>query len=71
MGAVTDDGVAYRMTPVRYHLPTTTGALDRVYADMMFGNAQRRLDVDMINATSTFLGINITESKARQVVQEC
>ncbi|MDA7551650.1 hypothetical protein N8760_07550 [Rhodobacteraceae bacterium] len=69
MGAVIDDGVAYRLGEDMYYVTATTGAVARVYADMLFWNAQWRLEVDVLNVTSAFSGFNITGPKARQVVE--
>ncbi|MTH99156.1 2Fe-2S iron-sulfur cluster-binding protein [Roseibium sp. RKSG952] len=68
MGTVIDDGVAYRLAEDIYYVTATTGAVARVYADMLFWNAQWRLDVDVLNVTSAFSGFNITGPKARDVV---
>ena len=69
MGTVIDDGVAYRLAEDMYYVTATTGAVARVYADMLFWNAQWRLDVDVLNVTSAFSGFNITGPKAREVVE--
>ncbi|NOD64624.1 MULTISPECIES: 2Fe-2S iron-sulfur cluster-binding protein [unclassified Ruegeria] len=69
MGTVIDDGVAYRLAEDMYYVTATTGAVARVYTDMLFWNAQWRLDVDVLNVTSAFSGFNITGPKARQVVE--
>lgn len=69
MGTVIDDGVALRLAEDLYYVTATTGAVARVYADMLFWNAQWRLDVDVLNVTAAFSGFNITGPKARQVVQ--
>lgn len=69
MGTVIDDGVAYRLAEDLYYLTATTGAVARVYAEMLFWNAQWRLSVDVLNVTSAWSGFNITGPKAREVVQ--
>lgn len=69
MGTVIDDGVAYRLAEDLYYVTATTGAVARVYSDMLFWNAQWRLDVDVLNVTSAFSGLNITGPKARAVVE--
>jgi sarcosine oxidase subunit alpha len=69
MGSVVDDGVAYRMAEDRFYVTATTGAVARVYADMLFWNSQWRLRVDVLNLTSAFSGLNVTGPKARSVLQ--
>lgn len=68
MGAIMDDGVAYRMADDCFYVTATTGAVARVYADMTFWNAQWRMNVDVVNLTAAFSGLNITGPKARAVV---
>lgn len=68
MGTVIDDGVAYRMADDLYYITATTGAVARVYSDMLFWNAQWGLNADVLNVTSAFSGFNITGPKARDVV---
>jgi sarcosine oxidase subunit alpha len=69
MGAVIDDGVAYRLAPDRFYVTATTGAVAQVYAAMLFWNAQWRLDVDVLNMTGAFSGLNVTGPKARAVLE--
>lgn len=69
MGSVVDDGVAYRMADDRFYVTATTGAVARVYADMLFWNAQWRLKVDVLNLTGAFSGLNVTGPKARSVLE--
>lgn len=69
MGSVIDDGVAYRMADDRFYVTATTGAVARVYADMLFWNAQWRLKVDVLNLTGAFSGLNATGPKARSVLE--
>jgi sarcosine oxidase subunit alpha len=69
MGSVIDDGVAYRLAEDRFYVTATTGAVARVYADMLFWNAQWRLKVDVLNLTGAFCGLNVTGPKARAVLQ--
>ncbi|TIR25981.1 MAG: FAD-dependent oxidoreductase [Mesorhizobium sp.] len=73
MGSVVDDGVAYRMAQDQFYVTATTGAVARVYADMLFWNAEWRLKVDVLNLTGAFSGLNVTGPKARQVLEalEC
>lgn len=69
MGSVVDDGVAYRLADDRFYVTATTGAVARVYADMLFWNAQWRLKVDVLNLTGAFCGLNVTGPKARSVLE--
>ncbi|RAZ89147.1 aminomethyltransferase [Mesorhizobium hawassense] len=69
MGSVVDDGVAYRMAEDQFYVTATTGAVARVYADMLFWNAEWRLKVDVLNLTGAFCGLNVTGPKARQVLE--
>jgi sarcosine oxidase subunit alpha len=69
MGSVVDDGVACRLAEDRFYVTATTGAVARVYTDMLFWNAQWRLKVDVLNLTGAFSGINVTGQKARSVLQ--
>lgn len=69
MGSVVDDGVAYRMAQDRFYVTATTGAVARVYADMLFWNAQWRMKVDILNLTGAFCGLNVTGPKAREIVE--
>lgn len=69
MGSVVDDGVAYRMAEDRFYVTATTGAVARVYADMLFWNAQWRMKVDVLNLTGAFSGLNVTGPKAREILQ--
>ncbi|RUX19350.1 aminomethyltransferase, partial [Mesorhizobium sp. M2A.F.Ca.ET.042.01.1.1] len=69
MGSVVDDGVAYRMAQDQFYVTATTGAVARVYADMLFWNAEWHLKVDVLNLTGAFSGLNVTGPKARQVLE--
>ncbi|MDX8495131.1 2Fe-2S iron-sulfur cluster-binding protein [Mesorhizobium sp. VK22B] len=69
MGSVVDDGVAYRIAQDRFYVTATTGAVARVYADMLFWNTQWRLKVDVLNLTGAFSGLNVTGPKARSVLE--
>lgn len=69
MGAVIDDGVAFREAPDTFYVTATTGAVDRVYADMSLLNAQWRMQVDVQAVTSAFAAINLTGPQARAVLE--
>jgi len=68
MGTVIDDGVAFRMAEDRYYVTATTGAVARVHADMLFWNAQWRMDVDVLNMTGAFAALNLTGPGARAIL---
>ncbi len=68
MGSVMDDGVVLRLTEDTFYVTATTGAVARVYADMSFWNAQWRMNVDVLNLTGAFCGLNLTGPKARAVL---
>jgi sarcosine oxidase subunit alpha len=53
----------------RFYVTATTGAVARVYADMLFWNAQWRLQVDVLNLTGAFSGLNVTGPNARSVLE--
>lgn len=69
MGAVVDDGVAYRMAEDDFYVTATTGAVDRVFSDMSWWKTQWRMNVDIQNITSAFAGINVTGPRAREVLE--
>lgn len=69
MGSVIDDGVAYRISPEHFHVSTTTGAAARIFADMLWWNAQWQLDLDIQAVTGAYAGINVSGPKAREVLQ--
>lgn len=69
MGSVIDDGVAYRIAPDHYHVSTTTGAAAKIFADMLWWNAQWQLDLDIQAVTGAYAGINLSGPKARAVLQ--
>ena len=69
MGSVIDDGVAYRMAQDQFYVTATTGAVARVYAKILFWNAEWRLKVDVLNLTGAFSGLNVTGPKARRVLE--
>ena len=69
MGSVFDDGVVFRLDDNDFYVTATTGAIARVYTDMSFWNAQWRMNVDVLNLTSAFCGLNVTGPKARAVLE--
>ncbi len=69
-GVVIDDGVACRFAEDHYYVTATTGGVDRVYRQMLWWNAQWRLDVDVANVTAAYAGVNIAGPKSREVLQK-
>jgi sarcosine oxidase subunit alpha len=67
-GAVMDDGVACRLHERHFYVTATTGAADQVYREMLWHNAQWRLDVDVANVTAAYAGINVAGPHAREVM---
>ncbi|MBX6323095.1 MAG: FAD-dependent oxidoreductase, partial [Rhodospirillaceae bacterium] len=68
-GAIIDDGVACRFHEEHFYVTATTGGADTVYRQMLFWNAQWRLDVDVANVTAAYAGVNIAGPRAREVLQ--
>ncbi len=68
-GVVTDDGVAVRFHDEHFYVTATTGGADAVYRQMLWWNAQWRLDVDVANVTAAYAGINIAGPKSRDVLR--
>jgi sarcosine oxidase subunit alpha len=68
LGAVIDDGVAFRLAEDHFYVTATTGAVARVWAEMALRNAQWGLRVDAANVTGAFAGINVTGPAARAVL---
>ncbi|MEZ2331373.1 2Fe-2S iron-sulfur cluster-binding protein [Mesorhizobium sp. RCC_202] len=69
MGSVIDDGVAYRLSETEFYVTATTGAVARVFSEMLFLNAQWRMQVDIQNVTAAFAAINVTGPSARKVLE--
>ena len=69
-GVITDDGVACRFHDEHFYVTATTSGVDAVYRQMLFWNAQWRLDVDVANVTAALNGVNIAGPKSRQVLQK-
>ncbi len=68
-GVVIDDGVACRLDEQHYYVTATTSGVDRVYRQMLWWNAQWRLQVDVANVTAAYAGVNIAGPKSRAVMQ--
>ena len=68
-GVIIDDGVACRFHDQHYYLTATTSGVDAVYRQMLWWNAQWRLDVDITNVTSAYAGVNIAGPNSRKVLE--
>lgn len=69
MGSVIDDGVAYRLSENEFYVTATTGAVARVFTEMLFLNVQWGMRVDIQNVTAAFAAINVTGPSARKVLE--
>ena len=58
-GVVVDDGVIGRLGAERFYVSTTSSGADQVYREMQRWAAVWRLDVTLVNATSTYGAFNI------------
>lgn len=67
-GAIIDDGVACRLADDHFYVTATTGAVDQVYRQMLWWNAQWRMAVDIANVTAAWAGINIAGPRSRDVL---
>ena len=68
-GAIIDDGVACRLAENHYYVTATTGAADRVFRDMLWHNAQWRLNADIANSTAAWCGISLAGPHSRDVLE--
>jgi len=68
-GVVIDDGVSARLGDDHFYVTATTTGVERVYRDMLWWQAQWRLNVDIANVTSVFAAINIAGPWARKVLE--
>ncbi|MGI9434253.1 MAG: aminomethyltransferase family protein, partial [Geminicoccaceae bacterium] len=69
-GVIIDDGVACRFHEQHYYLTATTSGVDAVYRQMLWWNAQWRLDVDITNVTAAYAGVNIAGPNSRRVLEK-
>jgi len=67
-GVIIDDGVACRFHDQHYYLTATTSGVDAVYRQMLWWNAQWRLDVDITNVTAAYAGVNIAGPNSRKML---
>ena len=68
-GVVIDDGVSARLGDDHFYVTATTTGVERAYRDMLWWQAQWRLNVDIANVTSAFAAINIAGPWARKVLE--
>jgi len=68
-GVIADDGVACRFHENHFYVTATTGGVDNVYREMLWRNAQWRLDVDVTNVSAAYAGVNIAGPRSRDVLQ--
>ncbi len=67
-GVIVDDGVACRFHEDLFYVTATTSGADNVYRDMLWRNAQWRLDIDIANVTAAYAAVNIAGPKSRDVL---
>ena len=69
-GGIVDDGVACRLGDEHFYVTTTTTGSDTVFRNMLRRNAEWGLEIDVLNVTSTYAGINIAGPSSRQVIEQ-
>lgn len=69
-GSIVDDGVACRLAEEYFYVTTTTTGSDSVYRSMLRRICEWRLEVDIVNVTSTFAAMNIVGPKSRDLVRQ-
>ena len=67
-GTIIDDGVACRLGEEHFYVTATTGGADRVHREMLWHNAQWRLDVDIANVTAAWCGVNVAGPLSRETL---
>ena len=67
-GVIIDDGVAARLGENHYYVTATTSAVDQVYRQMTWFNAQWKMDVDVANVTAAYAAVNLAGPKSRDVL---
>jgi sarcosine oxidase subunit alpha len=68
-GVIIDDGVACRFHDRHFYVTATTSGVDQAYRQMLWWNAQWKMDVDIANVTAAYAGINVAGPKSRAVMQ--
>ena len=69
-GSIVDDGVACRLGDEHFYVTTTTTGSDAVFREMLRRNAEWGLQIDFLNVTSTYAGMNIAGPTSRQVIEQ-
>jgi sarcosine oxidase subunit alpha len=69
-GGIVEDGVACRLDDEHFYVTTTTTGSDTVYRNMLRRNAEWGLEIDALNVTSTYAGMNIAGPMSRQVMEK-
>jgi sarcosine oxidase subunit alpha len=67
-GVIVDDGVACRLHERHFYVTATTGGADAVYRQMLWWNAQWRLEVDITNVTAAYCAINVAGPRSRELL---
>ena len=68
-GGIVDDGVACRLGDEHFYVTATTTGADAVFRDMLRRNAEWGLEIDLLNVTTTYAGMNIAGPHSRQVIE--
>ena len=68
-GTVIDDGVSCRIDDDVFYVTATTSGVDGVYRNMLWWNAQWRMEVDIANVTAGYAGVNVVGPKSREVLE--
>ena len=69
-GTVIDDGVACRREERYFYVTATTTGAVQIYRNMLWWNAQWRLNVDLANVTPAYAGVNLAGPNARRVLEK-
>ena len=68
-GVIIDDGVISRLAEDRYYISTTSSGSDAVYQALQRLVIEWKLEVILVNATSTYCAMNLAGPHARKVLQ--
>ncbi|MCH7509817.1 MAG: (2Fe-2S)-binding protein [Proteobacteria bacterium] len=69
-GGIIDDGVACRLGDEHFYVTTTTTGSDAVFRNMLRRNAEWGLEIDVLNVSSTYAGMNIAGPNSRQLMEQ-
>jgi len=69
-GGIIDDGVACRLGDEHFYVTTTTTGSDAVFRNMLRRNAEWGLEIDVLNVSSTYAGMNIAGPTSRQLMEQ-